>query len=158
MTDTLKSICEQCTHLHNPQLDFIPEGLGLQRHREIILRDVKELVSAASLEQEKTVVVLSGCVFESILYCFIQSQSEYIAARRGVFTFNPEHSLGNYVSIFNRFFSTSFAIPDLVASYRDMVHINRELQQPPDACRSAAPEMLRLLNTLLEVVSEFARN
>ncbi len=157
MTDTLKSICEQCTHLHDPQLEFIPEGL--ERHREIILRDLNELVSSASLEQEKTVVVLAGCVFESVLYSFIQGQTEYIAARWGVFfTFNPEHSLHNYVSIFNRYFSTLVAIPDLVVSYRDMVHINRELQQPPDVCRSAAPEMLRLLNTLLAKLSEYSQN
>jgi predicted component of type VI protein secretion system len=48
MTDTLKSICGQCPHLNNPQLDFIPEDL--RRLKEIILRDLKELVSTASSE------------------------------------------------------------------------------------------------------------
>lgn len=148
MTGTLKSICEQCTCLLNPQLEFIPESL--QRERDIILRDLRELVSAASNEHEKTVVILAGSVFESVLYSFIQAQTDYIGARRGLpFTFDPEHSLDNYVSIFNRYFSSVFAIPDLVVQYRDMVHINRELNGPPDACRGAAPEMLWLLDTFL---------
>jgi hypothetical protein len=157
MTDTLKSICEQCIHLHNPQLEFIPEGS--KRHREMILRDLRELVSAADLEQEKTVVILTGCVFESILYSFIQVQCDFISARRGVlFTFNPEDSLNNYVSVFNRYFSSLIAIPDLVVEYRDFVHINRELEYPSDVCRNAAPEMLRLLNTLIEKLTEYSRN
>ena len=155
MTDTLKSICEQCIHLRNTQLEFIPAEL--QRQREIILRDLNELVSAASLEREKSVIVLAGGLFESILYSFIQSQSDSIAARRGSFTFDPEHNLDNYVSIFNRWFSTVVTLPDAIVGYRDMVHINQELQQPPDACRNAAPEMLRLLNTLLGKLSEYAR-
>lgn len=69
MTDTLKSVSAQCVHLLRPQLDFIPEESP--RHREIILRDLQELISAASLEQTKTVIVLAGCLFESVLYCFI---------------------------------------------------------------------------------------
>ena len=35
MIDTLRSICEQCTHLNNPRLDFVPSRLT--RHKEIIL-------------------------------------------------------------------------------------------------------------------------
>ena len=46
MTDTLRSICEQCIRLNNPQLDFIPEHLA--RQKEIIRRDLVELVSAAA--------------------------------------------------------------------------------------------------------------
>ncbi|HEY6350073.1 MAG TPA: hypothetical protein VI636_11760 [Candidatus Angelobacter sp.] len=154
MTNTLKSICEQCVHLLNPQLDFIPEQP--ERHREIILRDLKELVSAASMEQSKTVVVLAGCIFEGVLYCFIQSQLAYIMLRRGgPFTFRPEHSLRNYVEIFNRYFSNVLSIPDLLVGYRDMVHINQELKYSPDHCRRAAEEMLRLLDRLLEKLAEY---
>jgi hypothetical protein len=157
MTDTLKSICEQCIHLHNPQLEFLPESL--LRQREIILRDLRELVSAASQEHEKTVVVLTGCIFESILYCFIQLQSDYITARRGVdFTFNPDHSLDNYVSVFNRYFSELLAIPDMVVDYRDVVHINRELKHPSEVCQTAAPEMLRLLDALLGTLTRYSQN
>ena len=156
MTDTLKSICEQCVHLLNPNLDFIPAEP--QRQREIILRDLRELVSAASLEQAKSVVVLAGCLFESVLYCFIQSQAGYIALRRGeLFTFNPDHSLGNYISVFNRYFSTVFAIPDIVVGYRDMVHINQEMKYSPEHCRRAAEEMLRLLDALLGNLIEYMR-
>jgi hypothetical protein len=153
MTDTLKSICEQCTHLHNPQLEFVPAEL--QRHRDIIQRDIRELISAAALELEKSVTILSGSLFESILYCFIQSQSDFIAARRGSFSFDPDHSLDNYVSIFNRFFSNIFTIPDIIVGYRDMVHINRELNNPPNSCRNAGPEMLRLLDALLNKLDEY---
>lgn len=152
MTDTLKSICEQCTFLCNPQLEFIRAD---SRIRPIILRDLGELVTAAKAEQEKTVVVLAGILFESILYGFIQTQTDYIAARRGSFSFNPEHSLDNYVRIFNRWFSDIFTIPDIIVEHRDMVHINRELNGAPDACRNAAPEMLRLLNTLLEKLNAY---
>ena len=155
MTDTLKSICEQCTHLHHPQLEFISDES--QRPREIILRDLNELISAALLGQEKTVIVLAGCLFESVLYCFIRSQSDLIAARRGSFTFNPEYSLNNYVSIFNRWFSTLLVIPDFVVEYRDMVHINRELAFPPDACRGAAQQMLELLDMLVGKLAEYTR-
>lgn len=154
MTDTLKSICEQCNHLHNPQLEFITAES--QRQKEIILRDLKELVSAGALEQEKSVVVLAGSLLEAVLYCFIQKQKEYIAARRGSFTFDPEQSLDNYVSIFNRWFSDVFTIPDIVIGYRDMVHINRELQYAPDVCSRAAREMLRLLDSLLGKLAEFS--
>ena len=158
MTDTLKFICEQCIHLHNPQLEFIPQQL--QRQRAIILRDLKELLSAASLEQEKSVIVLAGCLFESVLYCFIQAQSGYIAIlRAGPFRLNPEkQGLSNYVSIFNRWFSgVVVAIPDLIVGYRDMVHMNRELEYPPDVCRSASREMLRLLDTLFGKLEEYAK-
>jgi hypothetical protein len=99
MTDTLKSICEQCTHLHRPQLDFLPAEA--QRHRDIILRDIGELVSAATVESEKTVLILSACLFESILFAFIQGQITYISARRGApFALNPNQGLKNYISIF----------------------------------------------------------
>jgi hypothetical protein len=151
MTDTLKSICEQCVHLRNPRLEFIAKES--QRQREIILRDLSELVSAASQELEKTVVILAGSLFESILYCFIQAQSPYIALRRGTFVFNPEHSLENYVEIFNRWFSRTLSIPDIVIDYRHIVHINRELKFGTDVCRSGAEEMLRLLNALLGEVA-----
>jgi hypothetical protein len=154
MTDTLKSICEQCTHLRNPQLEFIPQGS--QRQREIIVRDLEEVLSAARLEQAKSVIVLAGCLFEAVLYCFIQAQQDYIAARRGSFTFDPEQSLDNYISIFNRWFSDVLAIPDIVVHHRDMVHINRELQYPPDTCPRAAGEMLRLLDALLGKLAELA--
>jgi hypothetical protein len=153
MTDTLKSICEQCTHLHHPQLDFLPAEP--RRHREIILRDIRELVSAASAESEKTVLILTGCLFESILFAFIQAQTTYISARRGTpFALNPEHGLKNYISIFNAWFAEIDSVPDVVGDYRDTVHINRELQYPPDFCRRAASDMLRLLDVLIGRLGE----
>src|SRR2546428_10952529 len=102
MTDTLKSICEQCTHLNNPQLDFIPGHLA--RKKEINRRDLVALVSAAGAGLEKTVAALAGSILEAVLYTIIQGQEAYIAKRRGDFSFNPEHSLQNYMSIFNRWF------------------------------------------------------
>jgi hypothetical protein len=153
MTDTLRSICEQCTHLQRPQLDFIPAEL--QRHREIVQRDILELVSAASSEREKTVVILAGSLFEALLYSFIEGQIDYIAARRGSFTFDPGQSLGNYVSFFNRWFSDIMSIPDSVVTYRDLVHINQELQYPVDLCGRAARDMLRLLDNLLGKLSAY---
>jgi hypothetical protein len=154
MTDTLKSICEQCIHLHNPQLDFISEQS--QRQKDIILRDLKELVAAASLESEKSVIVLAGGLLESVLYGFIQTEAAQIAARRGSFTFNPDHNLGNYASIFNRWFSSLLTIPDTAVDYRDIVHINRELNYPPDICSSASRELIRLLDTLLGKLAQYA--
>jgi hypothetical protein len=101
MTDTLKSICEQCTQLKNPQLDFIHADFG--RHREILSRDLGELVSAAMAENEKSVVVLAGITLEGILYTLIQCHSAYITERRGEeFVLRPDHSLRNYVDIYNR--------------------------------------------------------
>ena len=155
MADTLKSTCDQCTHLNSARLDFIP--LDLARNRQLILRDLQELVSAAANEQEKTVVVLAGSILEAVLYTFINAQAQYIAERRGTFEFDPNQSLQNYVSIFNRWFSDVFpnaVIPDVMVRYRDLVHFNRELASPPGVCYAASREMLRLLDVLLGEFSE----
>jgi len=155
MTDTLKSICEQCTHLNNPQLDFIPAEL--ERCREILARDLRELVSAAAGENEKSVAVLAGIVLEGTLYTLIKWQSGYIAERRGTFEFNPGHSLRNFVEIFNRWLNDltpTVTLPDSVVYYRDLVHINQELKGEPSICATASREMLRILDLLLGVLSE----
>jgi hypothetical protein len=152
MTDTLKSICELCTHLHEPQLDFIPAEAA--RQKEIILQDLKALVSVASREEERAVILLACTLYEAILYCFIQAQADYIAARRESFTFNPDHDLRNYVNIFNRWFSDLLTIPDMIAEYRDMVHINRELKFPSDIRPRAAQEMLRSLDMLIGTLQD----
>lgn len=155
MTDTLKSICDQCAHLKNPQLDFIPSDFA--RHREILTRDLRELMSAAAAENEKTVVILAGGILEAILYSFIQCQSEYIAERRGTFEFNPDHSLQNYLNIFNRWLNhlmPGVVLPDSVVDYRDLVHINREINSQPGACTGASREMLRIIDGLLGGLSE----
>ena len=158
MPDTLKSICDQCRHLNNPQLDFIPEELA--RNRQVILRDLGELVAAASGEREKTVVLLGGSILEAVLFTFIQGQAEYIAERRGAFQFNPELSLQNYVDQFNRWFSDvlpNAVIPDFVVRYRDLVHINRELASPSGVCTGASRELLRMLDAVLGEMSQFAK-
>lgn len=158
MTDTLKSICDQCAHLKNPQFDFIPTNF--ERHREILTRDLGELVSAAAAENEKSVVILAGGILEAILYSFIQGQSEYIAERRGTFEFNPDHSLQNYLSIFNRWLNhltPSVVLPDSVVYYRDLVHINHEINSQPGVCTSASREMLRILDALMGGLSELAQ-
>jgi hypothetical protein len=114
-------------------------------------------VAAATAESEKTVVILAGSILEGILYSFIKSQSGYIAQRRGTFEFNPEYSLQNYLSIFNRWLShltPSVALPDSVVEYRDLVHINQEINSPPGLCTSASRDMLRILDTLLGALAE----
>lgn len=105
-------------------------------------------------------VILAGCVFESILYVFIQAQIDYISIRRGgAFNFKPEDSLGNFISVFNKYFSSGpDDVPDLVAKYRDMIHINRELNAPTDACRNASRDMLHHLNRLIGQLAAFARS
>jgi len=147
----LKSICDRCSHLSDPRLDFLPPEFAL--HREIILRDIRELIAAASAENEKTVVILAGCLIESVLYCFIQGQQEYISFRRGApFQFNPDHTLENYVGVFNRYFREvvpDVVLPDVVVQYRNLVHINREINSPSGICTSASREILRILDALL---------
>jgi hypothetical protein len=157
MTDTLKSICDQCAHLKNPQLDFIPSHFA--RHREILIRDLRELASAAAAENEKTVVVMAGGIIEGVLYSVIQGQSSYIEERRGTFEFNPDHSLQNCVNIFNRWLNhlaPGVVLPDSVVYYRDLVHINHELSSQPGVCTGASREMLLILNALLGGLSELA--
>jgi hypothetical protein len=157
MTDTLRSICERSTHLSNPRLDFIPAELG--RCREILARDLHELVLAAATENAKSVVLLAGSVLEGALYALVKAQSTYIAERRGTFEFNPAHSLRNYVEIFNRWLNDllpTVTLPDSVVYYRDLVHINRELNSPLGICTTAAAEMMRILDTLFEALSTFA--
>jgi hypothetical protein len=78
MTDTLKSTFEQCTHLTSPRLKFVPDSLD--RHREIILRDLSELADAAAREMEKTVVILAGSLFESVLHAFLQGPQQQVWA------------------------------------------------------------------------------
>jgi hypothetical protein len=158
MTDTLRSICEQCTHLNNPRLDFIPTNLV--RHKEIILRDLRELVSVASNEHEKACVMLAGSVLEAILFSFLQGQETQIAERRGGFTFDPDRSLQNYLDIFNRWFQSDFPnlqLPDMLVDYRDLVHFNRELSAPPGECGKAAQTLLRTLNALIGELAAYGR-
>jgi hypothetical protein len=157
MPDTLKSICDQCLHLNTPRLDFISEELA--RNRQVILRDLGELISAASGEREKTVVVLSGSILEAVLFTFIQGQAEYIAERRGSFQFDPDQSLQHYVNLFNRWFRDvlpNAVIPDFMVGYRDLVHISRELASPPEVCTGASRELLRMLDAVLGELSQFA--
>ena len=156
MTDTLKSICEQCTHLNNPQLDFIPAEL--ERCREILVRDLRELASVATAENEKSVVVLAGSILEGVLHGFIKGQRAYITDRQGrAFELDPSHGLKNYVNIYNRWLkglTGTPALPDAVVDYRNLVHISRELDSPPGICGTASREMLRVLDSLLGALSE----
>lgn len=160
MTDTLRSICEQCTHLINPRVDFIPSQLA--RHREIVLRDLRELVAVASDEHEKACVMLAGAVLEAILFSFLQGQATKIGERRGKrFTFDPLQSLQNYLEIFNKWFGRGFPgleLPDVLVDYRDLVHFNRELSAPPGECRRAAQTLLRTLDALLGELATYGRS
>lgn len=158
MTDTLRSICEQCTHLNNPRLDFIPPTLT--RHKEIILRDLRELVAVASDEHEKACVTLAGSVLEAILFSFLQGQEIQIAGRRGRFTFDPNQSLQNYLEIFNKWFGRDFPtleLPDILVDYRNLVHFNRELSLPPGECSKAALTLLRTLDALIGELAGYGR-
>ncbi len=159
MTDTLRSICEQCSHLSNPRLDSIPQDLT--RHREIIRRDLAELVSVASAELAKSVVCLAGSVLEAVLFGFLKGQESFITARRiakgltpeeAEFTVDAEESLQTYVNVFNRYFSDQFPqdlLPDSVVRYRDLIHVNREAESAPETCTEASENMLRILDALL---------
>jgi hypothetical protein len=157
MTDTLKSTCEQCLQLSAPQLNFLPPAAT--RHREILRRDLAELVGAASAERPKSVVLLAGSLLESVLFGFLSGQETYIADIRGrAFVFDPNMSLQNYKEIFNAHFQRAIpgaALPDSVVLYRDMTHINRELALPNDLCARAARELLRTLDKLLADLTAF---
>ena len=158
MTDTLRSICEHCTHLNSPRLDFIPDEL--RRHREVILRDLAELVSAASAELKKSVVCLAGSILEGVLFGFLKGQEPYISARREAeFVVDPEESLQTYVNVFNRYFSNQFPkdlLPDFLVAYRDLIHINHEVEASPQVCHEASRNMLRILDTLLGELTQAA--
>jgi len=160
MTDTLRSICEQCTHLNNPQLDFIPAKLT--RHKEIILRDLRELVSVASNEHEKACVILAGSILEAVLFGFLQVQEAKIGERRGKkFTFDPGQSLQNYLDIFNKWFGRDLPdleLPDVLVDYRNLVHFKNELNSPTGECGKAARTMLRTLEALIRELSAYGRD
>jgi len=158
MTDTLRSICEQSTHLSNPRLDFIPTELS--RHREIIRRDLRELVSVASTGHVKACVVLAGSLLEGILFSFLQGQEKRIAERRGTFTFDPDRSLQNYLDIFNKWFGRDFPdlkLPDVLVDYRNLIHFNQELSAPIDECEKAARTLLRTLDALMGRLAGYGR-
>jgi hypothetical protein len=124
----------------------------LVRHKEIIVRDLRELVAVASDGHEKACVMLAGSVLEGILFSFLQGQAMQIAARRGRFSFDPDQSLQNYLDIFNRWFGRDFPnleLPDILVDYRNLVHFNRELSLPAHECRKAALMLLRTLNALI---------
>jgi hypothetical protein len=157
MTDTLKSICEQCPHLNNPQLEFI--AAEFPRQKETIRRDLRELVAAASIDLEKTVVILSGSILEAVLYSFIQSQESNIANRKGSFTFRPTASLEGFINTFNGNFGQILPrveLPDSVIEYRNVVHFNREINSAQDICVRGSREMLRILDALLGELEQFA--
>jgi hypothetical protein len=158
MTDTLKSICEQCSQLNTPQLDFIPPEL--LRHREIIRRDLRELVIAASHELDRAVVFLAGSLAESILLSFLAGQKSYIEVISGsVFVFPPKMSLQNCKEVFNAYFGRAIPgskLPDLIVEYRDTIHINKELALPEDIYNQASRDLLRILDKLLADLTGFA--
>ncbi len=158
MTSTLKSLFDQCAQLKNPRLEFLPADFG--SHREIILRDLNELRAAALAGHEKTVVVLAGSLIEAVLYCFLQTQQEYISTRRGVeFQFNPGHTLEKYVRVFNRYFSDvvpNVPLPDVVVRYRNLVHIDCEIDSPSGTGTIASRELLQMLEGLLAGLAEFS--
>lgn len=158
MTDTLRSICEQCSQLNAPQLDFVPAEL--ERHKTIVVRDLRELVTAANSELEKATVLLAGSLIESVLFTFLMGQASYISAIRGrPFIFDPEMSLQNYKEIFNRYFGRAIRgsqLPDLTVEYRDTIHINRETAAAEDICSRASRDMLRILDKLLTDLAGFA--
>jgi hypothetical protein len=92
MTDTLKSICERCTYLSNPSLNFIPDEFS--PNREIIRRDISQLLIAASAESDKAVILPAGSLLEAVLYSFLKSQESFISQRKGgIFTLNLEEGL-----------------------------------------------------------------
>jgi hypothetical protein len=158
MTDTLRSICARSTHLSNPRLDFIPAQLT--RHKEIILRDLRELVWVASNEHEKACVTLAGSILEAVLFSFLQGQEKQIAFRRGSYTFNPDQSLQNYLDIFNKWFRRDFPnleLPDMLVKCRNLVHFNQELSVPADECRKAALTLLRTLDALIGELAAYGR-
>jgi len=158
MTDTLRSICEQSTHLNDPRLDFIPAKLT--RHREIILSDLRELVSVASNEHEKACVVLAGSILEAMLFTFLEAHETEIAFRRGSFTFDPNQSLENYLGIFNKWFGADFPklqLSNLLVHYRNLVHFNQELSSPTDERGKAARTLLRTLDLLISELAAYGR-
>lgn len=158
MTDTLKSICEQCSQLSTSQLDFIPADPA--RHKEIIRRDLRELVIAASNELDRAVVLLAGSLAESILFSFLTGQKSYIELISGrEFAFPPKMSLQNCKQVFNAYFGGAIPgskLPDIVVDYRNTIHINQELVFPEDISSRASRESLRILDKLLSDLASFA--
>jgi hypothetical protein len=133
----------------------------LARHKEIILRDLRELVSVASSEHEKACVVLAGSVLEAILFSFLQGQETKIGERRGRrFAFDPSQSLQYYLDTFNRWFGRDFPnleLPDVLVDYRNLVHFNQQLNSPTDECGRAARTLLRTLESLIRELSAYGR-
>jgi len=157
MTDTLKSICEQCPRLNAPQLDFIPQEAA--RQEVIIRRDLRELVVVASEELPRSVVLLAGSLFESVLFSFLSGQTAFISSiRRAEFVFDPSMTLQNFKEIFNRYFRRAIPgseLPDLIVEYRNTIHINREMAWPEDVCTRASADLLRILDKLLADLTNF---
>lgn len=157
MADTLRSICAQCPHLSSPQLNFLSEQQD--RIREIVARDLHELIAAASVELEKAVVVLSGSVLEALLYALVQSHASHIADRRGSFQFDPGMGLRGFASVFNRWLCDALLctpLSDQIVRYRDLFHVNRELNESPGTCGLAAREMLLTLESFLKELSQLS--
>jgi hypothetical protein len=105
-------------------------------------------------------VALGGSALEGILFGFLKGQESFISKRRGEpFALNPEESLRTFVNVFNRYFADQFPkglLPDMVATYRDLIHPNREASSAPEILEEAARDMLRRLNSILGQLSEVA--
>jgi hypothetical protein len=133
----------------------------MARHKEIILRDLSELILAASSDLEKAVVSLGGSILEGILFGFLKGQESYITAMRGQpFEVDPGESLQTYINIFNRYFGNHFPkglISDIVVTYRDLIHVSREVSTAPGFCSQAAQDLPRILNGLLSHLAEFTQ-
>ncbi len=123
-----------------------------------MLRDLEELTYAASFELRKSTLALAGSIAEALLFTFLKAQESFISVRRGrPFVLDAGESLQTFVNVFNRYFTDRFPedlLPDEVVSYRDLIHVNREVSSDPNVLKEAAPNMLRILNNLLD---EFAK-
>jgi hypothetical protein len=125
MTDTLKSLCEECRHINNPCLDFVPDGL--LRYKEIILRDLAELKGRRGAE--------------------FKLRPEW-RLRKLVQIFKKD-----FVVVLPSFPQDLLA--GEVVSQRNLIHAGQEAKFTGDACRVAARTMLRTLDALLGALAAF---
>jgi hypothetical protein len=122
---------------------------------------LRELLSVASSEHVKACVTLAGSIIEAVLLTFLLWQEARIAALKPGFTLDPTRGLRYYLGIFDDCFREDF--PNLqfsneVASFRDFVHINRELRAEPGECREGAITLLKKVDALVGELSNYGRD
>lgn len=154
----LRYISQSCSWILNGKITFIDE-LICPRYRDIVERDMSELIYTLLTNSWKSSLILIGSIFEGLLYCFLKGNEEFLKEVSGNQNYEVRENgrLLYYLRLFRRYFGIFDLdyLPDFITSYRNIVHPNYEINQSRISISdSAVRQALMLLNRLIRDFEE----